>query len=55
VDLLSADWWATATDLYSVDAHGIRPAYYFADDEIIIAASERSAYALFLMWEKMKY
>lgn len=25
------------------DAHGIRPAYYFANDEIIIAASERSA------------
>jgi amidophosphoribosyltransferase len=25
------------------DAHGIRPAYYFANDEIIVAASERSA------------
>src|SRR5450432_2588114 len=25
------------------DAHGIRPAYYFANDEVIIAASERSA------------
>ena len=25
------------------DAHGIRPAYYYADDEVIIAASERSA------------
>src|ERR1700729_1275979 len=25
------------------DAHGIRPAYYFANDEIIIAASERFA------------
>ncbi|QES90284.1 amidophosphoribosyltransferase [Rhizosphaericola mali] len=25
------------------DAHGIRPAYYYIDDEIIIAASERSS------------
>lgn len=25
------------------DAHGIRPAYYYANDEIIVAASERSA------------
>jgi amidophosphoribosyltransferase len=25
------------------DAHGIRPAYYFVNDEVIIAASERSA------------
>lgn len=25
------------------DAHGIRPAYYFADDEVIVAASERAA------------
>lgn len=25
------------------DAHGIRPAYYYIDDEIIVAASERSA------------
>ena len=25
------------------DANGIRPAYYFADDEVIVAASERSA------------
>ena len=25
------------------DAHGIRPAYYFANDEIVVAASERSA------------
>ncbi len=25
------------------DAHGIRPAYYYADDELIVAASERPA------------
>jgi amidophosphoribosyltransferase len=25
------------------DAHGIRPAYYFINDEFIVAASERSA------------
>jgi amidophosphoribosyltransferase len=25
------------------DAHGIRPCYYYADDEVIIAASERAA------------
>ena len=25
------------------DAHGIRPAYYYVDDEVIVAASERSA------------
>jgi amidophosphoribosyltransferase len=25
------------------DAHGIRPAYYYADDEVIVAASERAA------------
>jgi amidophosphoribosyltransferase len=25
------------------DAHGIRPAYYYIDDEVIVAASERSA------------
>ena len=25
------------------DAHGIRPAYYYANDEVIVAASERSA------------
>jgi amidophosphoribosyltransferase len=25
------------------DAHGIRPAYYFANDEIVVAASERAA------------
>ncbi len=25
------------------DAHGIRPAYYFVNDEVIVAASERSA------------
>ncbi|MBS1669040.1 MAG: amidophosphoribosyltransferase [Bacteroidetes bacterium] len=25
------------------DAHGIRPAYYFIDDEIVVCASERSA------------
>ena len=30
-------------DSYFRDAHGIRPAYYFANDEIIVAASERSA------------
>ncbi|MGN6617247.1 MAG: amidophosphoribosyltransferase [Ilyomonas sp.] len=25
------------------DAHGIRPAYYYADDEVIVAASERAS------------
>ena len=25
------------------DAHGIRPSYYYADDEVIVAASERAA------------
>jgi amidophosphoribosyltransferase len=25
------------------DAHGIRPAYYYIDDEVIVAASERAA------------
>lgn len=25
------------------DAHGIRPAYYYADDEVVVAASERAA------------
>ena len=25
------------------DAHGIRPAYYYVNDEVIVAASERSA------------
>lgn len=25
------------------DAHGIRPAYYFANDEVVVAASERAA------------
>ena len=25
------------------DAHGIRPAYYYINDEVIVAASERAA------------
>ena len=25
------------------DAHGIRPAYYYVNDEVIVAASERAA------------
>ena len=25
------------------DAHGIRPAYYYIDDEVIVAASERAS------------
>ena len=25
------------------DAHGIRPSYYYVDDEVIVAASERAA------------
>ena len=25
------------------DAHGIRPCYYYIDDEVIVAASERAA------------
>ena len=25
------------------DAHGIRPAYYYIDDEVIVASSERAA------------
>ena len=25
------------------DAHGIRPSYYYIDDEVVVAASERAA------------
>ncbi len=25
------------------DAHGIRPAYYYVNDEVVVAASERAA------------
>ncbi len=27
------------------DAHGIRPAYYYIDDEVIVAASERACHS----------
>jgi amidophosphoribosyltransferase len=32
---------AMAIVLYCRDKHGIRPAYYYIDDEIVAAASER--------------
>ena len=36
----SGDWWAVR------DSHGIRPAFWYADDEKVIVASERSAISI---------
>ena len=36
-------YWVMDTSFVIRDAHGIRPAYYYIDDEVIVAASERAA------------
>ncbi len=38
-----ADYWAMDDSFVMRDAHGIRPAYYYINDDVIVAASERAA------------
>jgi amidophosphoribosyltransferase len=40
---MSAVLRAAGSVLYFADAHGIRPSYYYINDEVVVAASERAA------------